>query len=929
MKKKRLLFCGEASWLATGFAKFNREVIKRLNALGKYEIAEMGNYGRQDAPQAATLPWRFYGVLPLNSEEERIYNSNPINQFGAYKFDAVVADFQPDIVCVPPGELVHTKHGTIPIEDVKVGDLVLTHKGRYRPVIKTMRRQHVGDIYRIYVNGMCKPLVVTGEHPVLIYRKRKQTNKKKSYLKIYDGVIPEFVPAKDVKAGDLVLLAPKINGNSYSNVRVSDYLTQFVECGVNKIKPAHYAGTPINNNVIFNEDFAALCGYLIGDGCIHDNSISISFNATESRFAEHCVRIIKAIFDLDSYYTKCTDREMLVVQINSVLLAEFFEKYFGRRLTKRFPAEIWDSPASVRKAALLGLVRSDGCYSNKEVTFNNNRYDMILDARLLSASVGIPVNTNKTGGKNKSYNMAAFGSSTEPMSVITDKHNGAVVDRKIGNGRRCRKTHIINGNWTASVKRIRKEPYIGQVYNLEVEKDNSYHVMGFCVHNCSMLDPWMMPHLVRSRFRGNYKVLLTPTVDSAPQKQEWVDEIFSKADAISTYSRFGRRTLNAQGLKVSAVTSPGVDLDVFKPMDKISLRNDWGLNKSLFIFGTVMRNQKRKLFSDLFEAFSLLRKRYSGTKEIEHSVLLCHTSYPDVGWDIPELLRRTSLNRHVIFTYKCDACTKTFFSWFLPCNQAGLGQCIFCGQVAAHMPNTHNSVSESELAEIYNLMDVYCQVAICEGWGVPVVEAKACGLPVLCSNYSALEDHVENGGALPIDIDRRYTEAETMAIRTFSDVDCLAGLMKKMISNKKERLELGKNARECAEKMHTWDAVAKTYDRIIDEIQILERKDSWEKLPEFKLIPPYTIDKNLPNEQFVTLCYKAILMREPDPQGFNHWMSSLAKGMAKEDVENYFRGELEAHNKFESIRFSRAMQMAGYENNPIKISSNILAGPVI
>lgn len=542
--KKRLLLTSEASWLATGFAKFGREVIQRLHNTGKYEIAELGNYGRQDAPQAANLPWRFYGVMPLNDDEAKLYNSNPVNQFGAYKFDAAVADFQPDIVL-------------------------------------------------------------------------------------------------------------------------------------------------------------------------------------------------------------------------------------------------------------------------------------------------------------------------------------------------------------------------------------------------NQLDPWMMQHLVKSRFRNNYKLLLTPTVDSSPQKQDWITEIFSKADVVTTYSRFGKRTLEAQGIKVAGVTSPGVDEKVFHPMDKQKLREDWGLNKSLFIFGTVMRNQKRKLFPDIFEAFAMLRKRFAGNRELEHSVLLCHTSFPDVGWDLPELLKRNSLVRHVIFTYKCDACSKIFFSWFLPCNQNGVGQCIFCGQHAAHMPNTHNSISEQELAEIYNLMDVYLQVAICEGWGMPVVEAKACGLPVMCSNYSALEDHVENGGGLAIPIDRYYTEAETMAIRTFSNREELMLLMKKMLTDKKYRLSLGDEARKCVEKMHTWDQVAAKYEKIIDGIEILDRSATWDKLPEFKLIPPYSIDRNLPNEQFVQLLYQAILMREPDPPGFHNWMTALSKGTSKDDVERYFKGELEAHNRFEAVRFNKSLQLRGIENSPIKITSNTLTGMVL
>ena len=98
MDKRRILICGESSWLSTGFAKYNREVLKRLHATGKFEIAEMGSYGNDGSPEIKKLPWKFYGVLPNNQHEKQMYDSNPHNAFGAYKINAVLADFQPDIV---------------------------------------------------------------------------------------------------------------------------------------------------------------------------------------------------------------------------------------------------------------------------------------------------------------------------------------------------------------------------------------------------------------------------------------------------------------------------------------------------------------------------------------------------------------------------------------------------------------------------------------------------------------------------------------------------------------------------------------------------------------------------------------------------------------------------------------------------------------
>jgi len=72
--------------------------------------------------------------------------------------------------CVVDGQVpVHTVDGLVPIKEVRVGDLVLTHRRRYKKVASTMTRSAlVGEKYvRIRFNGSIRFPSVTGEHPVL------------------------------------------------------------------------------------------------------------------------------------------------------------------------------------------------------------------------------------------------------------------------------------------------------------------------------------------------------------------------------------------------------------------------------------------------------------------------------------------------------------------------------------------------------------------------------------------------------------------------------------------------------------------------------------------------------------------------------------------------------------------------------------------
>ena len=72
--------------------------------------------------------------------------------------------------CFPAGTLITTDTGQVPIEDVRVGDSVLTHRRRMRPVVQTMTR--VAD-HRVHVKVMGAPVVVTtDEHPFYARRTR-------------------------------------------------------------------------------------------------------------------------------------------------------------------------------------------------------------------------------------------------------------------------------------------------------------------------------------------------------------------------------------------------------------------------------------------------------------------------------------------------------------------------------------------------------------------------------------------------------------------------------------------------------------------------------------------------------------------------------------------------------------------------------------
>lgn len=65
------------------------------------------------------------------------------------------------------------------------------------------------------------------------------------------------------------------------------------------------------------------------------------------------------------------------------------------------------------------------------------------------------------------------------------------------------------------------------------------------------------------------------------------------------------------------------------------------------------------------------------------------------------------------------------------------------------------SVSETDLVGLYNSADIFVFPSISEGFGFPVLEAMACGTPVVASNTASIPEIVDNSGILisPYDTD--------------------------------------------------------------------------------------------------------------------------------------------------------------------------------
>ncbi|QQO90188.1 putative DNA cytosine methylase [Erwinia phage pEa_SNUABM_5] len=125
----------------------------------------------------------------LGQDIRRLSPDKILKYCGLAKGELDLLDGSPP--CFLRDTLIHTQHGMRYIDSIETGDMVMTHEGRYRPVVQPMRRPYSGPLHRI--QSTIGQNHATPEHPFYVRR-------------LVNGVLSEaqWVDAREVRAGDKV-----------------------------------------------------------------------------------------------------------------------------------------------------------------------------------------------------------------------------------------------------------------------------------------------------------------------------------------------------------------------------------------------------------------------------------------------------------------------------------------------------------------------------------------------------------------------------------------------------------------------------------------------------------------------------------------------------------------------------------------------------
>jgi len=483
-------------------------------------------------------------------------------------------------------------------------------------------------------------------------------------------------------------------------------------------------------------------------------------------------------------------------------------------------------------------------------------------------------------------------------------------------------------------------------------------------------DWWMIAYQERSAFRKYFTWLVMPTVDSIPQKEEWI-ATYNGANYVAAYSDFGIDSLRKSSPKLElrfdppgksgfigidkvpgklhpVPLRPGVDLKTFTVRDeagKAELKKKWGIKSDVPIILLVQRNQARKRISEVIRSFAMMKEMYPNDEFVQKAILVMHTAWPDnaMSIDFPRAVARVQTGYHgcpvhrkgiireVNSTFMCHnpACGDVFIAPSINLRQSPVIMCPKCGQQSARTPTTGAGITREQLSEVYGMADIMVQMSIAEGCGMPVQEAKACGTPVLVTDYAAIAekgrlpteyDHIDKAGYTvhkggeTMDVAYLYEEPETTCWRAMTSVDDCAHKMAKMISDRERLTKLRVEARECVEDNYDWDKNWKNWEFILDHLTPMDRDATWDKPVSLIEIDNTELPITASDDEFVTWCYTKLLgykgLNDIDDEGRKNWMHKLAveksRGIpvqqTRGEISSYFRQQAQEQNAVELLR---------------------------
>lgn len=424
-----------------------------------------------------------------------------------------------DNFCFAAGTRVLMSDGTYkPIEEIKEGDRVINRKGEVGNVTKTFRHTADNLLEISGLNALSRSIFVTKEHPFWIYHAR-ETCPKTGRLNSFDK--DSNFSLLDKWVGFSVGVH-RASGESFPNGLFSNW----VEAG--SLNPdrdffTHPVSVVEISNKEINENRAELIGWFLAEG-FYDNKnkssdeesgVTFALGNDETDVAERLSDLLIKEFG-DKFRVDCSPRlyeaqsGSYMLSISNAEVAKFFRKWCGKYAwAKKLSEEAMWLPKKLQAIILKHCINGDGCgeYVSRGYSLELKSRALIQQFNWISWRLGMLPTYREVGVLPRYTNCEIVDGYEVYTDPITNKKsrpgyllrfstrdskklNDIIGHEDIRIASRLSKkiTHTFGneeGKWIVSkIDSIKPTNLSCEVYNIEVDNDNSYIAEGVVVHNC-------------------------------------------------------------------------------------------------------------------------------------------------------------------------------------------------------------------------------------------------------------------------------------------------------------------------------------------------------------------------------------------------------------------------------------------------------------
>lgn len=383
------------------------------------------------------------------------------------------------------------------------------------------------------------------------------------------------------------------------------------------------------------------------------------------------------------------------------------------------------------------------------------------------------------------------------------------------------------------------------------------------------------------------------TLDSYPILDQAYEQA-KRSKVYLTWAKFAAREMRRVGgdaMKHVDSIYGAMDTQAFSPItpaEKATLRRQFGLPDDTVIFLFVGRNQLRKSFVRVMEAYARFRAEHPNVRAALHF----HTSFSEKGqgWDLSKRAADYGIRREeLLCTYVCKTCGSWFVAPYggedLDCPACGTKKSIITANIACGVP-------ADQMRLVYGLSDACLSAFTSGGQEYHNVQSLLCGKTLACTNYSCGEDFClpETRGFVTPMRWHPYDEQQTSFIKAATDVGDLTAFMRSHVRTPKAALQAaGEKGREWAIKTFGIEAIGAQWEKLFDAMPIPD----WSSIDITKVAQKndtFPMPTMADNTEWVKTLYREVLLMHPTDQddGLRHWLARLAEGMQRQVIYDYF-----------------------------------------